>query len=160
MFNTNNFIIIFSTFLVALILTVLPMPEWTVWMRPAWVLLVLIYWSMNIPYSVNVGVAWFVGILLDALNGTLLGEHALALTIVVYIVARMHSRLLMFPLLQQGLIICLLVMLYQFILYCIQGFLGAAPHGWLYWSPALTSMLLWPWVYSIMRDCRRRLKVN
>jgi rod shape-determining protein MreD len=93
------------------------------------------------------------------MNGTLLGEHALALTIVVYIVARMHSRLRMFPLMQQGLIIFLLELLYQFILYCIQGFIGEAPHGWLYWSPSITSMLLWPWVYSIMRDCRRRFKV-
>lgn len=159
MFNAHNLFIIVTTFLAALILTLLPMPNWTVWMRPVWVLLVLIYWSMYTPYMVNIGVAWLVGILLDVLNGTLLGEHALALIIVVYIVARMHTRLRMFPLMQQGLIICLLVLLYQFILYCVQGFIGAAPHGWLYWSPAITSMLLWPWVYSIMRDCRRRFKV-
>src|SRR5471030_300849 len=99
--NSSKWFIISITFLGAFVLTLLPMPDWTVWLRPAWVLLVLIYWTMEVPYRVNIGIAWFIGILLDVLNGTLLGEHALALTVVCYIVARMHSRLLMFPLLQQ-----------------------------------------------------------
>ncbi len=156
----SNWVAISITFIGALVLTLLPMPDWTVWMRPAWVLLVLIYWAMDVPYRVSVGSAWFLGIILDLLNGTLLGEHALALTIVVYIVVKMHSRFRMFSLLQQGLIIFVLVLLYQFILYCVQGFLGELPRGWLYWSSSLTSMLLWPWVYSIMRDYRRRFKVT
>lgn len=157
--NSSNWIVIPMTLLIAFILTLLPMPDWTVWLRPTWVLLVLIYWSMHTPYRVNVGIAWFSGIILDVLNGTLLGEHALALTIVTYMVVRMHSRLCMFPLLQQGLVIFLLVALYQLILYCIQGFIGDLPHGWLFWSPALTSMILWPWVYSMLRGCKLRYKI-
>lgn len=157
--NPQNWLIILATFLVAFVLTLLPMPDWTVWLRPAWVLLVLIYWTMVIPYSVNVGIAWMLGIILDVLNGTLLGEHALALTMVIYVVARLQSRMKMFSLLQQGLCVFLLVLFYQFIIYCVQGFIGQLPHGWLFWSSAITSMLLWPWVYSIMRNSRRRFKV-
>jgi rod shape-determining protein MreD len=93
------------------------------------------------------------------LNGTLLGEHALALTIVTYFVLRMHSRLRMYPLLQQGLWVFVFVLFYQFTLFCIQGFLGSLPKTWLYWSSSFTSMLLWPWVSSIMGDYRRRYKV-
>lgn len=152
MTTTQNSVLSISvTLLAAFILTLLPMPGWAVWLKPAWILMVLIYWTMAAPERVNVGVAWIIGIFLDVLEGTLLGEHALALTTVVYIVARMCSRLRMFPLIQQGLSIFLLVLLYQFILFCIQGFLGALPSSWLYWSSSLTSMLLWPWVYSIMR---------
>jgi rod shape-determining protein MreD len=158
MFNSNGLIILL-TLIVALILTLLPMPEWTVWFRPAWVLLVLTYWSMHVPYRVSMGVAWVVGIILDVLNGTVLGEHALALTIIIYMVVRIHSRLRMFPLLQQSLSVFFLVLFYQFIIYCVQGFVGELPHGWLYWCPPFTSMLLWPWIYSIMTDCRRRFKV-
>ncbi|MDR3492257.1 MAG: rod shape-determining protein MreD [Gammaproteobacteria bacterium] len=147
------------TFLVAFILTLLPMPEWTVWFRPAWLLMALIYWSMKLPYRVNVGTAWMIGLALDVLNGTLLGEHALALTITIYFVIRMHTRLRMYPLMQQSLWVCMLVMFYQFILYCIQGFIGSPPKTGLYWAPALTSMLLWPWVFIIMQNHRRRFKV-
>lgn len=147
----HNTALIPITLVIAFVFTLLPMPGWVVWLRPAWILMVLIYWAMMDPERVNVGVAWMVGIFLDVLEGTLLGEHALALTVVIYIVVRMCSRLRMFPLIQQGLSIFLLVLLYQFILFCIQGFLGALPNSWLYWSSSLTSMLLWPWVYSILR---------
>ena len=97
---------------------------------------------------------------LHVLNGTALGEHALAMTIVIYIVVRMHSRLCMFPLLQQSLVVCFLVWLYLGIFYCVRGFIGDLPQSWLYWCSALTSMLLWPWVYSVLRDCRRRFRVT
>lgn len=154
-----NWIVIISTILVALILALLPMPNWTVWLRPAWVLMVLIYWAMTMPYHVNIGFAWLAGILVDLLNGTLLGEHALAFTIVVYFVSRMHIRLRMYPLLQQGMTILLFMLLYQFILFCIQGFIGELPDSHLYWLSSLTSTLLWPWLFVLMRDCRRWFKI-
>jgi rod shape-determining protein MreD len=157
--NQNLWIAIPISFVIALCLTLLPMPEWTVWLRPAWVMMVLIYWVMMMPQHVNVGTAWTVGIILDVLNGTLLGEHALALVVVTYFVVRMHSQLRMYPVLQQAIWVLLFVFLYQFVLFCVQGFLGELPKTWLYWSSSATSMLLWPWVYTIMRDFRRRLKI-
>jgi len=120
--------------------------------------MVLIYWGMMVPERVNVGIAWILGLILDVLEGTLLGEHALALTIVVFLVVRMHTRLRMFPLLQQGISVFFLVLIYQLILFCIQGFIGMLPNSWLYWSSSLTSMLLWPWVFSIMRG-RTEIKI-
>ncbi len=156
--QTENWLIIPVTFLIAFILMLLPMPDWTAWLRPAWVLMVLIYWTMTAPHQVNLGIAWIVGVMMDLLNGTLLGEHALALTIVTYLVVRMHARLRMFPLLQQGLSVFLLVLLYQFILFCIQGFIGELPSSWLYWLSAMTSMVLWPWVFNMIRDGRRRFR--
>lgn len=160
MTDTSNWLVIIATFIVAFILTLLPMPDWTVWLRPAWVLMALIYWTTAMPYRVNVGTAWMVGLCLDVLNGTMLGEHALALTIVIYFAIRIYSRFRMFPLMQQGMCVFLFVLLYQFILYCIQGFIGELPKSWLYWSSSFTSMLLWPWVFVIMHDCRRRFRVT
>lgn len=155
----HNWFVIIITLVIALALALLPMPDWTIWLRPAWVLLVLIYWAMMTPYRVSIGVAWIVGLLVDLLTGTLLGEHALAYTIVIYFVTKMHIRLRMYPLLQQGLSILFFVLLYQFILYCIQGFIGELPGSQLYWLSAITSTLLWPWLYVLMRDCRRWFKV-
>ena len=80
-------------------------------------------------------------------------------TIVIYFVSRMHIRLRMYPLLQQGISILFFVLLYQFILYCIQGFIGQLPASHLYWLSSVTSMLLWPWLFVVMRDCRRWFKV-
>ena len=155
----HNWFIIIITLVTALILTILPIPLWAIWFRPAWVLLVLIYWVMTAPYQVNIGTAWLMGLIMDILNGTLLGEHALAFTVVIYLVYKMHIRLRMYPLLQQGLSIFVFVMLYQFILYCIQGFIGSLPNSHMYWLSSISSMLLWPWLFVLLRDFRRWLKV-
>lgn len=160
MTNTFSWSVIVMTFIIAFLLTLLPIPEWAIWMRPAWILMVLIFWTTVLPEQVNVGTAWFVGLCLDVLNGTMLGEHALALSVVTYLASRIHSRFRMYSLLQQGLFIFVFVLLYEFILFCIQGFIGDLPKSWLYWTPAATSMLLWPWVFVIMHDCRRRFRTG
>ena len=147
----HNFSPIALSLLVALILTILPLPIWMMWVSPPWILLVLIYWVLHDSYRVGVGMAWGMGMLMDLLCGTLLGEHALALTIVIYIVLRMRMRLCMYPLLQQGASIFCFTLLYLFILYTIQGFLNAAPGSALYWVAALSSLLCWPWVVACIR---------
>ncbi|OGT55528.1 MAG: rod shape-determining protein MreD [Gammaproteobacteria bacterium RIFCSPHIGHO2_12_FULL_43_28] len=150
---------IITTLIIALILTLLPMPHWTIWLRPAWVLMVLIFWSMTTPYRVGVGTAWIMGLLVDLLSGTVLGEHALAFSLIVYFVNKMHIRLKMAPFLQQGLSVLLFMLCYQFVIFCIQGFIGQLPDTKLYWMSTLTSTLLWPWLYVLLRDCRRRFRV-
>lgn len=155
----NNWVAILSSIFIALILAVLPMPEWTLWMRPAWVLLVLIYWTIAFPHKVGMAVAWVTGLIMDLLNGTLLGEHALAYTVVIYFVSTMYIRIRMYPILQQSLSVLFFVLMYQFILYCIQGFIGKLPVSHLYWLSSLTSMLLWPWLFILLRDCQYRFKL-
>lgn len=153
----HNRIVILVTLMMALILALLPLPGWTVWLRPAWVLLVLIYWTMTLPQYTGVGIAWLMGLLMDLLTGTLFGEHALSFVVVIYFVSRMHIRLRMYPALQQGISILFFVGLYQLIIYCVQGFIGDLPHSQLYWLSSVTSMLLWPWLSILLRDTRRWL---
>jgi rod shape-determining protein MreD len=155
----RNALIIGFSLLMALSLALLPMPEWAIWMRPAWVLMVLIFWAMMVPDKVNVGIAWVMGLIVDLLAGTVLGEHALAYALIIYLVYYMHMQLRMYSLFQQTLTVMLFVFLYQFILYCIQGFIGETPRTHLYWLSSVTSMLLWPWFYVLMRDCQKRFRM-
>jgi len=155
----HNSVVIFCSLLVAVILAMLPIPDWMLWLRPAWVLMVIIFWAMMMPNLVGVGVAWIVGIILDLLNGTLLGEHALALTVIVYMVSYLSIRLRMSPLLQQGISVFIFTLIYLFIIYCVQGFIGELPGSHLYWLSAVTSMVLWPWFFVVMRDISKWFKV-
>lgn len=154
----HNWFVIIMSLIVAMMLSLLPMPEWAMWARPAWVLMVLIYWAMTVPHRVGVFTAWFCGLVVDLINGSLLGSHALAYALVIYLVSRLYTRLNMYPLMQQGFWVLFFVILYQFVMYCIQGFIGAPPSAW-YWLSSLTTMMLWPWLFVIMRDCRRRFSV-
>lgn len=151
--------IIGVSLIVAMMLTILPLPEWAVWLRPQWVLLVVLYWCLALPERMSVGIAWFVGLLLDVLLGTLLGQHALALAVAAYFVVKFHPRIRLFPIWQKTLIIFFLSLIYLSLLYWVQGLMGILPKRWDFWMPALTSALLWPWVFIILRDLRRRFNV-
>ncbi|SCZ58054.1 rod shape-determining protein MreD [Thiohalomonas denitrificans] len=151
---------IIASFLVAMILTLMPLPDGAEWFRPEWVAMVLIYWCMALPERVNIGVAWIMGLFLDVARGALLGQYALALTLVAFLTIHLHRRVRNFPLWQQSLAVLVLVALEQLLVLWVKGIIGQSPNSWLYWAPSLTSMLLWPWMFLILRDLRRHFRVT
>lgn len=156
----QGFGIIIISFMVAMMLTVIPLPEWAATFRPAWVPLVLIYWCIALPKRVNIGVGWLSGLFVDILTGTLLGQHALAYAVVAFLSVKLHQQIRVYPFWQQALSVFTLVALGQLLIVWILGIVGRAPESWLYWMPSATSALLWPWVFIVMRDIRRKFRVN
>lgn len=148
------------TFIVAMMLTMVPLPDWAEFLRPEWVTMVLIYWCMALPERVGVGIAWIAGLLLDVIHGAVLGQYAMALSLVAYITLNLHQRLRIYPLAQQALVVLLLLLLQQLLVIWIKGFLGQSPNSLSYWVPSFTSMLLWPWLFLILRDVRRKFRVS
>ena len=151
--------IIAISVLVALMLTIVPLPEWLRPYRPEWTVLALIYWGMALPQRVGVGTGWATGLFIDVLKGSLLGQHALALTVVMFLTLNLHQRIRVFPLWQQALAVLVLSGLYQLLVLWFEGITGQRTGGWEYWMPSLIGMLLWPWVFITLRDVRRRFKV-
>jgi rod shape-determining protein MreD len=127
--------------------------------RPDWVSLVLIYWCMAAPERVGVGTGFVVGIVLDTLYGSILGLHALAKSLTAYLAIKTHLKLRMFPRLQQAIAIGVLLVLNQLLILWIRGMLGKAPTGIGYWTPSIVGMVVWPWLFVILRDVRRRFRV-
>lgn len=153
-------LVIIVTLLLALILEVVPLPDWGTSFRPQWLVLVLIYWCMALPTRVGVGFGWASGILLDIMTGTLLGQHALGLAIVAYLALKLHQRTRVQPLHQQALTILLLLLVERLLALWVIGAAGyPAPSLW-YWATPIISMLLWPWTYIVLRDIRRRFQVT
>ncbi|NIR58202.1 MAG: rod shape-determining protein MreD [Gammaproteobacteria bacterium] len=145
---------------IALVLAIMPMPEWAGRFRPDWVALALVYWCMALPNRVGVGIGWGTGLLTDVATGALLGQHALAFTVLAYVTGRLHQRLRVYPLWQQAASILVLLMLNRLILVWINGIVGHPVESWTYWAPALTGALLWPWIFVVLRGLRRRFDVS
>jgi rod shape-determining protein MreD len=154
--TSHNGLIIGTLFL-ALLLTVIALPVWLIWLRPSFVLLVLFYWVLMLEYKVEVGTAFLMGLLLDILGGTLLGAHALALVLIVYLLGKLQKQIFMYPTSQQTWVVFITSILYLGILYWIQATIGEAPNTWLFWLPALSNALLWPWLSAWISSIRRRL---
>src|SRR3984957_19743867 len=107
--------------LVALALTALPLPPWLDMARPAFLVLTVLYWSINAPRSGGVAFGFFAGLMLDVFQGPVLGEHALALSLVTYVTVREHQRIRSKPAFQQALIVFAVLVVYEFTLFLIDG---------------------------------------
>ena len=151
--------VIAASFIIALLLTTIPLPGWLSDWRPAWVAMMLIYWCVVLPERVGVGIAWMLGLLLDVHTGALLGQNALGLSVVAYLTLRLHKQIRTFPALQQSVLICFYLLLLQFFTLWIRGIAGIPPQHWLFWAPVASSVLLWPFFFFAMRRIRSRFNV-
>lgn len=145
---------------IALALTILPLPGVLEAYRPEWAMLVILYWSLALPARVGVGVAWLAGLLQDVLQATALGSHALAFAVVAYLTIQLYQRLRSVPIWQQALTVLIMLSAARGVLFVTRGLSDNPNLGWQFWIPALTSTLLWPAVFVLLRFLRRRFQVN
>ena len=136
--------------LVALILTVLPLPRWLDVVRPAFLVLTVLYWSVNAPRTGGIALGFFAGLMLDVFQGPVLGQHALALTLISYIAVREHQRIRSKPALQQALIVFAALIIYEFVVFAIDGWTGHPVVSPLRWIHTMTGALVWPPAAAIL----------
>jgi rod shape-determining protein MreD len=152
--------VLIATFAAAVVLAVMPGPPWAEPFRPDWVGLVLIYWCIAVPERVGVGTGWLLGLILDVLYGALLGSNALAKTLIAFVAVKLHLNLRMFPRWQQAVAVMFLLALNQLMVLWIRGQAGRAPETLYYWTPSIVGALMWPWLFVILRDIRRRANIT
>lgn len=148
------------TIIIALMLMVVPLPDAAEPFRPDWVTLTLIYWAMTMPRTWSIGSAWIVGIVLDVAQGTLLGQHALALSVVVFVTVKVHLLVRVFPMQQLAATVFALLALYQFLLFWINGVAGVDAPAIAYWAPVLSGTILWPVVSMFLRGVSSRVQLR
>ena len=156
--------VIALTFVVAMVLAIVPLPDSVPvelgYLRPQWVVLALIYWVIALPHRVGIGVAWVVGLIVDVLLGSLLGQHAIAFIIVAYIASSLYQRLRMFSLWQQSMIVFAIIGLNQLINFWIESIVGFGDWNVWYLLASVVSALLWPSVFLLLRYLRRQFNVT
>ncbi len=153
-------LIVIFTLLIALIATIMPLPLSIDAFRPDWVLVVLIYWCLALPSRVNVISAGFVGLVLDVLLGSILGVHTAAMAVAVYIIAGNFQKIRNFSVWQQALIVGVLSALYHLIVFWMQRFLTDAVFLPSYLYPVITTIILWPWAFLLLRKIRRHFLIS
>ena len=140
---------VFTSF-VALFLTVLPLPHWLEIVRPQFLVLVVLYFSITNPRCGGIGLGFVAGLALDAFQGAVLGQHALALSLVAYIMVREHQRIRSKPAFQQSLIAFFALLAYEFVAFAIDGWTGHPITNPLRWVHALTGAMIWPIAIALL----------
>ncbi|WP_237057810.1 rod shape-determining protein MreD [Microbulbifer sediminum] len=156
----NNRWFIAATVLVALLLSVMPLPHQWLWFRPAFMALLVIFWINRMPQSLGVGFAWLVGLLEDFVTGAVLGTHALALGALAYFCLLTYQRTRAFNPAQQLMWVFVLVGIHQVVGNWVHSLAGKPVPGLTFLWPALTSALLWPLITPWLDRMAGRLQVR
>ena len=143
-----------ASLLIALLLGLLPLPGWLQPYRPYWLALVIVYWLIEAPERVGIGTAFLLGIADDIAFGTLLGEQALRLTVMAFIVQRFRAQLRFFPLSQQALAIAGLLLNDRVVGAAVHLAMGEPLLPLAFWWAPLTGMLLWAPVFLLLDRLR------
>ena len=143
-----------ASVLVALLLGVLPLPDVLQPLRPYWLALVVAYWLMEEPDWVGLGFAFSAGLVSDLVSGSLLGEQALRLVMMGFILQRFRAQLRFFPVTQQALVIGGLLLNDCVISAALHLLLGQPQQHWLYWLTPVLGLLLWAPVFLVLDALR------
>lgn len=142
--------------LLALLLGLVPLPETLQPLRPYWLALVLAYWLLETPERVGPGFAFLLGLVADVAFGSLIGEQALRLVVLAFILDRFRARLRFFPLSQQAVTVGVLLLNDRVINAVVHVVVGVPQLPWGYWLAPLVGMLLWAPLHVLLDALRLR----
>lgn len=138
------------TLTVALLLNLLPLSGWVLILRPDFIALVLLYWGLEHPRKVGFFPAFLLGLAMDVAHGSLLGQHALAYTGLMFAAIALHRRVPMFGVRQQVLHILGILFLAQLTVLAVRLATGSDFPGWWYFLPSASGAILWPFARHIL----------
>lgn len=147
-----------ATLVVALLLNLLPLGNAALAARPDFLAVVLLYWCIQAPRYVGVGIAWFMGLLMDVGDATVLGQHALAYAFLAYAAEYFRRRVLRFPLWQQALQVAVLLVLSAALVLLVRVVGGSPLPPWTYFITALSGAALWPVVSVLLQMPQRPVR--
>ena len=138
----------------AFMLNLLPWGRWVG--APDFVALVLVFWGIHQPRKVGIGVAFLMGLLMDVHDATLLGENALAYTLLSYLAIMIHRRVLWFPVMTQALHVAPLLLMTQSIQVLVRFMVTGRFPGWLLFIESAVAVALWPFITWLLLAPQRR----
>jgi rod shape-determining protein MreD len=147
--------LVYVTSAVALMLGILPLPQWLSILWPHFLVLVVLYWSTMAPRAGGILLAFLGGICLDVFNGSQLGQHALALSLLAYLAIRLHLLTRAKPIFEQSLLVLLALFVYEGVLWAVDGWSGQRISSWTRWVAVVTSALCWPVIVGLLGRLHR-----
>ena len=144
------------TVLLALIAQVIPLPDWLSVVRPSFIGLVVIYWSIFAPHAGGIFAPWLAGLALDLFKGDVLAQNALAMALIAWITMTLHQRLRNQTLVQQSIFVCLMLYANEIVVWGIEGWTQQSASSHWRWIQPMIGAMVWPFVSMLLSRTHTR----
>jgi len=125
-------------------------------LMPDFVALVLVFWNVHQSRRVGVGLAFLFGLMMDVHDGAVLGQHALAYTLLSFFAITIHRRLLWFTVPSQAVQILPLFFAAHAVSLVVRMIAGGMFPGWQVLLAPVFEALLWPIATWLLLAPQRR----
>jgi rod shape-determining protein MreD len=142
-----------------MLLSIIKSPQWMLWYRPEFTLIILIYWALLLPDRCGLWMAALVGLFQDSITASYLGQHILIYSIVIVFILFSYQRLRMMGVWQQTVVIFILLFMQQIIEYFVAVIMGQPRLPLWYVLPSISGALLWPILVIFLRIIRKKMRI-
>lgn len=149
----DTFPILVSVF-IAMVLVVIRLPQSLEAWRPDWVGVVVIAWAIFVPRICGPMFGMLTGLAVDVVMAESLGVYALIYTLLAYMANVINFKMQMFTIFQEALVVFGLTFIARFLQVLLVGVNTAIFTDWAYWAPLIVNMIVWPWVYFLVRSSK------
>jgi rod shape-determining protein MreD len=149
-----NPVFVWTTLLVALAINIVPTGRAPA--LPDVLAVVLVFWNVHQSRRVGIGIAFLFGLVMDVHSGAVLGQHALAYSLLSFFAVTVHRRLLWFPVLGQALQIFPLFLAAHAVALVVRLLAGGMFPGWQMILAPVFESLLWPLATWVLLAPQRR----
>jgi len=143
--------------MIASSLLVIPLPDNLAFIRIPWLPLSIIFFSIMTPSLFGILSAWLIGFVADLLQGDILGQNAVALSVIAYLSYRFHLQIRIFPIWQMMITVLLLLSLNELILLWVKGISGQIFFNYTRWIAIIIGTLIWPIFMTLLLNVKSKI---
>ncbi len=156
----NLFLAVLSSSFLALVLTVVQLPQWLFYFWPDWIALIIVYWALMVPDRIGPFVAFVIGTLLEVLFVRKFGVLGLGLATLAFIVNSTHQQLRALSVWQQLFVVGLFIAVFKLLTGWLYGMVSEFTITGEYWYSIFGGMLVWPFIFILLEELRRKLRIR
>jgi rod shape-determining protein MreD len=149
-----NPLFVWFTLILAFLLNLVPLGRMPA--MPDFLALTLVFWNVHQARRVGVGVAFLFGLMMDVHDGAVLGQHALAYSLLSFFAITIHRRLLWFTVPSQAVQILPLFLAAHAVSLAVRMIAGGMFPGWTLVFAPLFEAMLWPVATWLLLAPQRR----
>jgi rod shape-determining protein MreD len=148
--------LVYSSLITAILFNLLPLEDIALILRPDFVALTLLYWNIHQPQQTGMSIAFITGLIMDVIDTSMMGQHALAYCLITFFALMLHRRLRMFNIFRQIPAVLWMLLLAQVAIFLTGALAGTYSTGWYIFLSSITGALSWPLVSIVLGSFRRQ----